>query len=88
MPAKILYFRSNSCAPCRATSPVVAEYASLPESLDVEIVNVESNFETAMKYGVRSLPQLILIDEESNEIERVPNPSQITVNKLLEQFDH
>ncbi|MBM3957872.1 MAG: thioredoxin [Gemmatimonadetes bacterium] len=50
------------CGPCRIVSPVVEELA---EEFDGRVkftkVNVDSNPATAVKYGVRSIPTLLLL---------------------------
>ncbi len=48
------------CGPCRVVAPVLEEIAS--ERRDVRIVklNVDDNQQTAAKYGVMSIPTMIL----------------------------
>jgi thioredoxin 1 len=48
------------CGPCRLVAPVLEEIAS--ERSDVRIVklNVDENQQTAAKYGVMSIPTMIL----------------------------
>ncbi len=48
------------CGPCRVVAPVLEEIAS--ERSDVRIVklNVDDNQQTAAKYGVMSIPTMIL----------------------------
>jgi thioredoxin 1 len=49
------------CGPCRMISPVVEEIAtSYTGRLKVGKVNVDDNQEITMKYGIRSIPTLIL----------------------------
>jgi thioredoxin 1 len=49
------------CGPCRILAPVVEEIAtSYTGRLKVGKLNVDDNQETTMKYGIRSIPTLIL----------------------------
>ena len=49
------------CGPCRRVSPVVEEIAGeRGESLKVVKLNIDDNQQTAVKYGVMSIPTLIL----------------------------
>ena len=49
------------CGPCRTLSPIVDELAGeLEGRLKVAKCNVDDNQELAMKYGVMSIPTLVL----------------------------
>jgi thioredoxin 1 len=49
------------CGPCRRVSPVVEEIADeRGEALKVVKLNIDDNQQTAVKFGVMSIPTLIL----------------------------
>jgi thioredoxin len=49
------------CGPCRRVSPVVEEIADeRGEALKVVKLNIDENQETAVKFGVMSIPTLML----------------------------
>ena len=49
------------CAPCRIIAPIVEELAQEKEGqLKVAKMDVDNNQETAMKYGIRSIPTLLI----------------------------
>jgi thioredoxin 1 len=49
------------CAPCRMVAPIVEELAAEKEgSLKVVKMDVDNNPDTAMKYGIRSIPTLLM----------------------------
>ena len=49
------------CAPCRMVAPVVEQLATEKEgSLKVAKMDVDHNPNTAMKYGIRSIPTLLV----------------------------
>ena len=50
------------CGPCKAIAPMIDEIASEFEGkVKVGKVNVDQNQNTAMKYGVRSIPTLLVM---------------------------
>lgn len=54
-------FWAEWCVPCHMVSPVVEEIASeRPGLLNVAKLNVDDNPEVTRKYGVMSIPSLIL----------------------------
>lgn len=58
------------CGPCRSLSPVVDEVADeLAGKLAVAKCNVDDNQDLAMKYGVMSIPTLIVF-KNGEEIDR------------------
>ena len=48
------------CGPCRIIAPHLEELDSEREDLTVVKINVDDNPETAAKYGIMSIPTLIL----------------------------
>ena len=49
------------CGPCRAIAPIVEEISSsYQERLKVGKLNVDENQQTTMKFGIRSIPTLII----------------------------
>jgi thioredoxin 1 len=52
------------CGPCQAMLPVIDEVsAEVGDSAKVVKMNVDENSETAQKYGVMSIPTILLIKD-------------------------
>ena len=64
---KILYFTAAWCGPCKALGPVMD---SLQGQINFDKIDVDTNRDLSTKYGVRSVPLLVLVEGE-NEINRL-----------------
>jgi len=56
-------FWAEWCAPCRILGPRIEELSGEMDEVDFVKVNVDENQETAGKYGVRSIPTMILFKD-------------------------
>ena len=57
-------FYADWCGPCKMMSPIVEDVAeSLSGKVNVVKINVDEETELAVKYGVSSIPTLVLIKD-------------------------
>lgn len=60
----VVDFWAEWCAPCRIIAPIVEELAQEYDGrVDFAKMDVDSNPQTAVKYGVRSIPTLLLFKD-------------------------
>ena len=60
----IVDFFANWCGPCKMIAPIVAEIAEEKEGLiKVGKIDVDEQAELALKYGIVSIPTLLLFDD-------------------------
>ena len=64
-------FWATWCSPCKMIAPIVEQIASEHEGkITVGKLDVDANTQTAMKYGVMSIPTLILF-KNGQPVERI-----------------
>jgi len=57
-------FWAEWCGPCRAVSPILDAIATEhADKLDIVKLNVDDNPETAMKYGITSIPAMYVFKD-------------------------
>lgn len=77
-------FWATWCGPCKMIAPIVAEIASENDGkITVGKLDVDANGQTAMKYGVMSIPTLILF-KNGQPVERLVGymPKERLMNKI------
>ena len=73
------------CAPCRIIAPVIDEIAeSYGAKIKVGKVNVDDNSKVASKYGIRSIPTVILF-KDGQVAEQVIGANAAEIKKIVEQ---
>ena len=77
------YFSAKWCGPCRAFRPIIEEITG-EESIIVEFIDIDQEQNKATKYGVRSVPTVV-IEENGIEVDRFVGSmsKQQVLEKLL-----
>ena len=57
----MLYFSAPWCGPCKTLAPIVNELSS---QINVRKINVDNDTELASKFGIRSVPTLVLVEND------------------------
>lgn len=67
----VLQFSAEWCGPCKMLSPIMLKLSEDNSGKDITIgkVNVDSDSEIGVKYGVRNIPTLVFL-KDGVEVER------------------
>lgn len=77
---KLLKFTADWCASCKALSSKLEDF----ELCEIDEIDVEEEIDITNEFKVRSLPTIILIDDEEKEIDRlIGNVSINEIEKLV-----
>ena len=65
----LIDFFADWCGPCKMLSPIIEQFAKENEKVKVVKINVDELPDLAVKYGVRSIPTLVVI-KNGEEVNR------------------
>lgn len=73
---EILYFSAAWCGPCRQLGPTMER---LKDQINYKKIDVDSDTEHTVKYGVRNIPTLIFLEDGQEKGRLVGNQSAQTL---------
>jgi thioredoxin 1 len=83
---KIIFFHSSWCGPCKAVAPIVEELKSTYDIWDIDVDEAEDT--TLVKYKIRSIPVLILEDDQGKELwKHVGSISKVDLENKLKEYE-
>ena len=62
-------FYAEWCGPCKMLTPIMEQVQNKFSDVSFESINIDSQFEVAQKYYVRSVPTVI-IEKDGKEVQR------------------
>lgn len=66
---KVLKFYAEWCGPCKGLTMVI-NGAKDKINIPIEELDIDNELMSSVEYGVRSVPTMILLDENNNEVRR------------------
>ena len=79
---KILYFTAAWCGPCKTLGPIIE---SLSGQINYQKIDVDNDQDMSIKYGVRNVPSLILVDEKGETLNKLVGVS--TKEQILKLYN-
>lgn len=80
---KLIKLFKDGCDPCTK----MANFLEDNNISGIESVNVMKNIDLAIKYGVMSVPVLLLVDDEGNEVTRTFGYKPSEILELVDKRD-
>ncbi|MBQ9148939.1 MAG: thioredoxin [Oscillospiraceae bacterium] len=80
----LLDFWAVWCGPCKMIAPIVEEIAAEREDILVGKVDVDSEMELAMQFGISSIPTLVVIRNGKPAAKSVGYRPKADILKLLD----
>jgi thioredoxin 1 len=80
----LIDFYADWCGPCRMVSPIVDQIASEGGDFKVGKIDVDNSPELAAKYGVMSIPTLIVLKDGKVAQQAVGARSKEQILKMLQ----
>jgi thioredoxin 1 len=82
----VIDFWAEWCGPCKTIAPVIDELANeYLGKVKFGKVNVDFNQQTAMKYGIRSIPSLLIFNNGSVVNQIIGSVPKDSIVKLLKE---
>jgi len=66
---KVLDFYADWCNPCKMLAPIITKVTN-DNNIELEKVNIEDNDDLCVKYNVRNIPTVIVVDDNDVEVKR------------------
>ncbi len=81
----LLDFWAEWCGPCKMIAPLLDEVAgSYGEKLKVAKINIDENPNVAAKFGIRSIPTLILFKDGAPQAQKLGAMSKAQLEEFLD----
>ena len=69
---KLIKFQAAWCNPCKQLTKTMD---AMDIRVPIDYVDIDVNTDVALTYGIRSIPTLVLVDENENQLRRLTGAS-------------
>ena len=79
----LLDFWAEWCGPCQMLAPIIDEIAEARSDIVVGKVNVDEEAELSLRFGIRSIPTLVVMKNGEKVASSIGYQSREEIEKLL-----
>ena len=80
----LIQFTAEWCGPCKMIGPVLEELSQeLEDKIKIVKVDVDKNGETAVKYSIRSIPTLLIINAGTVKAQHIGAASKAEIKEFI-----
>lgn len=72
----LIDFYADWCGPCKQMNPILEELDEERDEVDIRKVDVDDEQDVANEYDVRSLPTIVILDDDDTPVERFVGVTQ------------
>jgi len=84
---KVIDFWAEWCGPCRIIGPIIEDLSQeYNEKALIGKVNVDDNPNVAMKYGIRSIPTILILKDGEVVHKHVGTTTKAALAEKIEQY--
>ena len=66
---KLLKFEAVWCKPCSMLTAMLGEAREFI-TMPIEVIDIENNNDMVIKYGIRSVPTMVVVDDDGEVLKR------------------
>jgi thioredoxin 1 len=82
--ARLIKFQAGWCSPCKQLTKTMDE---MDIKIPISYVDIDSQTDVAVTYGVRSIPTMIILDEYENVISKLMgNHTKEAITEFLGEY--
>lgn len=78
----VVDFYADWCGPCKMIAPILEQLSDEREDFKIVKIDVDANQKTAVEFGVRNIPTLLIVKdgvEVARQVGFVPKPKLVTL---------
>lgn len=80
---KVLDFYADWCGPCQMLKPIIEQVEKEHPEIEFEAINIDDQPELAEKYGVMSIPTLVVMDGDEIKETLIGLKSKTEIEKAI-----
>lgn len=80
---KVLDFYADWCGPCQMLKPIIEQVEKEHPEIEFEAINIDDQPELAEKYGVMSIPTLVVMDGDEIKETLIGLKSKTEIEKVI-----